>query len=226
MTDEQALREQARRAVHAAIGPSGAPAELGTTHRKAQRVLDSQLALRPRASRPEVACRKGCAMCCHLRVMATPAEVLGLVHYMQQQLGAEAMDAAAARIAFAAAQLRLLPRERLLLTNVACPVLVDGACGAYAARPLNCRAYHSLDYDACLASFLEPADTSLTHPHSAPDARVHEGVQLGLIEVLRSAGVDSRQYELVTAMDEALRDLQASERFARGETVFRTALQL
>lgn len=165
-------------------------------------------------------------MCCHLRVMATPAEVLGLVQYMKQQMQAEAFAAAVARIAATAARLHSLPPDRLLLTNVACPMLAEGACTAYAARPLNCRAYHSLDYNACLSSFLEPDDASLAHPQSAPEARVHEGVQLGLMDVLRSAGVDSRQYELVTALDEALKDPQAAERFARGETVFRAALQV
>lgn len=226
MTNEQAVREQARQAVHQAVSDGARRDDLDGVQRKVQRVLDAQLALTPRASRSQVACAKGCAMCCHLRVMATPAEVFALVGYMRRQLDQDAFEMRAARIASVAAQVHGLPRERLLLTNIACPLLVDGACSMYPARPFNCRAYHSLDYDACLASFEHPADTSLSHPQSALQARVHEGVQQGFLDVLRKVNVDSSQYELVTALDEALQDPQAEQRFARGDAVFRRALRL
>ena len=164
-------------------------------------------------------------MCCHLRVMATPAEVFGLVRYMRRELDARAMDETTRRIAETAARLRALPRERLLATNVPCPLLVDNACSMYPARPFNCRAYHSLDYDACVDSFHNPQDSSRTHPQSALVTRINEGVQQGLIEALQRSGVDAGQYELVTALDEALADPETEARFSRGETAFRRALR-
>src|SRR5690606_1183681 len=107
----------------------------------------------------------------------------------------------------------------------ACPLLVDNACSMYPARPFNCRAYHSLDRDACLASFNHPEDPGLTHPQSALLPRINEGVQLDFIDLLDQAGADTRQYELVTALDEALHDPDAEGRHLRGEAAFQRALQ-
>ena len=164
-------------------------------------------------------------MCCHLRVMATPAEVFGLARYIRRQLATTALQDLTRRIADTATHLHAIPRERLLATNVACPLLVDGACSMYAARPFNCRAYHSLDVDACTASFNNPDDASLTHPQSAIVARINEGVQQGLADELGKAGLDRSQYELVTALDEALSDPGAEARFLRGEAASRGALR-
>ena len=192
MHDERALREQARRAVHESAGPVAGPAELDGVQRKVRRTLEAQLAGVRRSHAP-LACTRGCAMCCHLRVMATPADVFGLIRYMRTRLDRPALDALAGRIAEASARLHALPRERLLSTNLACPLLVDNACSMYPARPFNCRAYHSLDRDACLASFNHPEDPGLTHPQSALLTRINEGVQLGSIDLLDQAGADTRQ---------------------------------
>lgn len=224
MQDEQALREQARRAVHSAVADRPAAKDLDRLQRHARRTLDDQLARVRRAHAPP-ACARGCAMCCHLRVMATPGEVFGLLAYMRRQLDRAGLDEVSQQISETAARLHALPRERLLSTNVPCPLLVDNACSMYPARPFNCRAYHSLDLDACLASFQEPDNHALTHPQSATITRINEGVQQGLVDGLGQAGVDARQYELVTALDEALADEDAEPRFLRGEPAFHRALR-
>ena len=221
---ETALREQARQAVRSADAPAADAPGLERLQRHARRTLDEQLA-RIRRLHAAPACARGCAMCCHLRVMATPAEVFGLARYIRRQLAAGALQELARQVSGTAIRLRGIPRERLLATNVPCPLLVDGACSMYAARPFNCRAYHSLDVDACTASFNNPGDASLTHPQSAMVARVNEGVQQGLADVLGQAGLDRSQYELVTALDEALSDPAAEARFLHGEPAFRSALR-
>lgn len=218
---ERALRDRSRRAVLEAMPRGMGRGDVEALRRRTLKVLDARLVEEvPRQSRSRVACAKGCAMCCHLRVMATPAEVLGLAAYIRGSLADDELVALAARISAAAAHIRALPRERVLATNIPCPLLVDGACGMYPARPLNCRAYHSLEVEACRVSFEHPDDLSLTHPQSAAISRVNEGVQQGFIEAMRGVAVDTGQYELVTALDEALQDPDAGLRFERGETVF------
>ena len=188
--------------------------------RQLLRTLDAELARVPAADRGPVACRSGCDLCCHLRVMATPAEVFGLLEYLQATLDAEAFAAFQARVVAAAARLAGVAPAQILATNLACPVLVDGRCSGYAARPFNCRAYHSLDRDACQQSFDAPADAALNHPQYAAVARVHEGVQAGHVAGLADAGFDHQQYELVTALAEALADPDARTRFERRGRAF------
>ena len=223
MQDERALRDQARQAVREAGGDPARP-DLERLQRHARRTLDGQLA-RIRPAHAPMACARGCALCCHLRGMAPPAEVFALARYMRRELGPRGLEEAGQRIAGTAARLRALPPGSLLATNVPCPLLVDDACSMYPARPFNCRAYHSLDYAACLESFNDPGNATLTHPQSALVARINEGVQQGLHDAVRASGLDTRQYELVTALDEALSDPDAEARFLRGEPAFRTALR-
>ena len=189
--------------------------------RSVLRRLDAELGRVPASDRGPVACAAGCDLCCHLRVMTTPVEVFGLLDYLRSAFDASWFDGFRARVAAAASRLAGLTRSEVLATNLPCPVLVDGRCAGYAARPLNCRAYHSLARDACERSFDAPGDSSLGHPQYASVARVHEGVQAGFVSGLRGAGFDASEVELVTALAEALDDEDCAARFDRGERAFR-----
>lgn len=188
--------------------------------RRVLRLLEEQLRRIPPEQRRRPACAAGCDLCCHLRVMSTPVEVFGLLDYLERTLDQDAFDAFAGRVRSTAAALAALPSARVLTVNLPCPALVDGVCSGYAARPLNCRSYHSLDRTACEASFRAPEDLSLGHPQNAADARVHEGVQSGFVAGLGAAGYDQRQVELVTALAEALDDPGARIRFRDGGDAF------
>lgn len=226
MTKELALRDQARRAVNALVPSDANRSDVEPVRRKALKALDAQITHVPRTSLARIACAKGCSLCCHLRVMATPAEVIGLAAFMRQTLPPARLEALTGTIAASAAAIRAVPVSKLLSTNIACPLLLDGACSMYAARPFNCRAYHSLDYQACLDSFNHPDDHGLGHPQSALLSRVNEGVQQGFIDVLDRVDADKAQYELVTALDETFHDPEVPQRFMRGEAAFRAALKL
>lgn len=193
--------------------------------RLALRLLDEELArLPPRPHAP--ACAAGCAMCCHLRVAATPVEVFGLLDYLVKSQSAAGWQAMRGRIAATARDVHALAPRALLVTNLPCPVLEEGRCAGYAGRPLNCRAYHSLDVAACERSFARPDDLSLGHPQDAAVARVNEGLQRGFIDAQAGAGLDAAQYELATALEEAIDDPGARQRFANGERAFLRALRL
>ncbi len=188
--------------------------------RQTQRLVDDELKRLPAAERGPVACRAGCDFCCHLRVMATPIEVFTLLDFIQRTFSEEDFVALADRIVHTDRKLRKLPDKKVLTTNLPCPVLVDGRCSAYAARPLNCRSYHSLSREACEDSFNHPRDLERGHPELTAVAKVHEGAQAGFQAAFERAGFDQRQYELVTALAEALDDEHARARFERGEHAF------
>lgn len=208
---------QVVRKVFARRGPDGA---LRQVHRE----LAQQLERLPREDRSPVACEAGCDFCCHLRVMATPVEVFAVLDYAEQTLDAKAHEAFLARLGSAEDKLRALPEDSILLTNIACPLLVDGCCSIYPARPLNCRSYHSVSRQACEVSFNNPHDLSLGHPQYTAVAKVNEGLQSGFIRGFADQGLDKRQYELVTALAEAVADPQCRERYQRGEQAFLKAL--
>lgn len=194
--------------------------------REAQRVVESQMRRLSPADRGPLACEAGCDFCCHLRVMATAPEVFALLDYLRANLDEEAFAAFEERVEATDRQLRELPADRILRTNIPCPALVEGFCSGYPARPLNCRSYHSTSKAACEDSFNHPEDLDRGHPEIKALAQVHQGAQAGFLSALERAGQDAQQYELATALAEALRDPGARERLKSGETVFRQPLEV
>lgn len=188
--------------------------------RQAQRVIESEIQRLPRDERGPLACRAGCDFCCHLRVMVTPVEVFALLEYLRQTLDPAAWADFTEAVTSTDRTLRELPADKVLTTNLPCPVLAAGQCRGYPARPLNCRSYHSLSRQACEESFRQPDNLDLGHPQLTALAKVHEGGQSGFVAALREAGFDARQYELVSALAEALDDPEASTRFSNREQAF------
>lgn len=99
----------------------------------------------------EVACGHGCDDCCHAVFDLTPIEALALAQAFRglpRQERREALrraDKAAAAFDRLAAQALALPVEERIAAfsqaRIACPLLWEGRCLAYAARPLTCRLY-------------------------------------------------------------------------------------
>lgn len=216
---QQRIRAEARARAYGEARRTLSGGDAENSRRIVLRVLDGELRRLPPADRGPVACTAGCDMCCHLRVMATPVEVFGLLEYLERTLDAVRFAALAARARRARETLDGLPPARLLTTNLACPALEEGRCLGYPARPFNCRSYHSLDRDACQQAFDDP-EHAPGHPELAPVARVHAGVQGGFMAALGEAGFDATQVELASAMAEALDDPDARERFRRGGKAF------
>lgn len=100
--------------------------------------------LRDTDAHGELACRSGCAHCCHFPVGVTFAEAVRLSEAVRQdpRLRRRVLDEAASTASQTWSELVARP----------CPLLVDGACARYAERPLPCRALGSRDADACAAS--------------------------------------------------------------------------
>ena len=77
-----------------------------------------------------VECRKGCSFCCHLRVTATPLEVVRIAANIDHQRRSSVLSTAETVAGLDA-------RQRLV-RSVPCPLLLEGACSAYEVRPLTC----------------------------------------------------------------------------------------
>lgn len=113
-----------------------------------ENALAAALAANPpyRDEMKRIACRRGCAFCCHVDVAVTPLEAIRLARLSRH--------AAAAGIGVAArADAAAAPRFR------PCPLLKDGACSVYDARPFACRALYSFDAAACETGFTTGART-------------------------------------------------------------------
>ncbi len=95
---------------------------------------------------PLKACQKGCGECCGHRVIVTPIEAIAAFRWIQTNWSEEQIS-------------ELKQRARVYKEDFAkglpdwspipCPMVIEGSCSIYAARPVTCRVHHSFDVELC-----------------------------------------------------------------------------
>jgi len=192
-------------------------------NRGAQRALDFVEELNERViaeGGKRLACRAGCSLCCSLRVTAMAHEIFVIVEYLAMHFSPEKMRALVQRLAAHAEKVLPLSPEEHATRNTPCPMLQEGCCSIYPARPHVCRRHHSLDLAACEYIYQNPGDLDFPAPH---DPELFEALTEAMdysIEVYRQLGFDSTVYELGTALAEALDDPECWRRWQAGERAF------
>jgi Fe-S-cluster containining protein len=107
--------------------------------------------------------------------------------------------------------------------NLKCPFLQQGRCTIHAARPQTCRNYHATSVAGCRQACEEPDNLGID-PEFAPGVYQAGAAHVEAFSAaLRDAGYDVKAYELNAALDAALSDPGARERFESGLPPF-TAL--
>ncbi|MBS1212473.1 MAG: hypothetical protein H6R26_1089 [Proteobacteria bacterium] len=171
---------------------------------------------------PPLACHKGCATCCTLRVTATAPEVLMIARYVRwsaDKLKALNIDLAE-RIFSTDEKTRGLDEQQRVALRLRCPYIHNGACLIYQVRPLACRGHASYDVRACAEA---ASGRSSEIPYSAPHMTVRSLVQNAMQSALRDAGLAFGLYELNHAVSIALRGETCCQAWLEGEDVFAPA---
>jgi Fe-S-cluster containining protein len=181
-------------------------------------VRDAVLKAPPRTP---LACREGCAWCCHKTVGTAAPEVLRIAAYLRQTLTPEELQVTRARVNELAEQRRALRPDRRSRARLPCALLVENRCSVYPVRPLTCRGYNSADARRCEQS-LEPASQAVV-PSYAPQQRLCTFVLDGMRAGLAESRLDGELLELTAALQIALTLPDAAERWLAGEAVFASA---
>ncbi|MDD2768318.1 MAG: YkgJ family cysteine cluster protein [Methylococcus sp.] len=171
---------------------------------------------------PPLACHKGCATCCTLRVTATAPEVLMIGRYVRwsddrfKSIGIDLPT----RIAEADTITRGLDETERVALRRRCPYIDDGVCLIYQVRPLACRGHASYDVRACVEA---AAGRTAEIPYSGPHLTVRSLVQNAMQSSLRDAGLAFGLYELNHAVCIALQNDTCCEEWLSGADVFAAA---
>jgi hypothetical protein len=198
--------------------------ELG---RNAQRLMDAtcdELTVLGGTSHPLLACRAGCAWCCYLLVSVAAPEALVIAEHLRATLSVDALGVVAARVAALDAMTHALPAQERFNQRRPCALLVDNHCSIYAVRPILCRGWTSYDAAQCELA-LRQAEDNLPVDHHAEIRQAASEIEQELLAATRAAGLPTRQLELTAALRIALETPDAAERWARGEDVFKEALE-
>jgi hypothetical protein len=158
---------------------------------------DAWAALRPQVvQQGALACRAGCAACCHQRVAVLPAEADLIAEHVRVHDPGRLARLAAPRGAHDPCPF-LDPGDAFGVQRGS----AGGTCSIYALRPLRCRGLHSRDAAACRKWLdgLQPVGADLTafalEPIGLMDAAL-----AGLGQALGEAGADTATLELAPAV--------------------------
>jgi Fe-S-cluster containining protein len=108
-------------------------------------------------------CKKGCEWCCHQPVFALDYEIEYLNDFINCNFDEETKREIKQRAEQKNQKLGMLSESELLNSKHPCALLKNGACIAYAARPMACRIYLSSDVNSCLNFYHQP-DDDLNYP--------------------------------------------------------------
>ena len=159
--------------------------------------------------RNDLACARGCALCCAQTVVVSAAEAFAVA----AQIAARADTVAA---------LQAHPRRQLGEPRTdwrPCPLLAaDNDCAVYAARPLSCHGFFSFDLSACIDFFAARRSDTSFMPQDRQQVMIVCRMMLGAAHLLTGHGEQSG-YELTSAVAAILAIPGAEARWHRGENV-------
>ena len=143
-----------------------------------------------------VACKKGCSWCCHQPVYAVSHEFHFLWQFMKLNMN-EAERESVVQKAFDAYRKRSrLSDEEINNSKMPCPLLKNGACSVYEARPMACRIYLSMSALSCKTFFDYPEDKSNFPALLEFPLRAGQMMNEGFTEGLKLAHLHNTEYLL------------------------------
>ncbi len=160
-----------------------------------------------------LACRAGCTWCCYFSVDVRAVEAFSILDFVEQTFSPQEQERIYSEVRANSVVFSGLSENERATRNLKCPFLSDGRCGIYAARPQSCRNYHATDAAGCQKSFEDPQDFDID-PEFAPGVYQVGGAHVEAFNgALEDAGYDIAAYELNCAINAALSDAGARQRF-------------
>jgi Fe-S-cluster containining protein len=195
------------------------PRQMMTALRWAATELDRTYATTPPDVLATVACRSGCAACCHVPVDVQAHEVFLAADHIQTHFSPDALAALILKLAAHRAGIAALGKGARDASRQPCALLVADACSIYADRPQPCRSHHANDAAVCTAHRTDPTVDVTKVYIPALRARMF-AVMLGVDEAFEAVGYDDRAYDFGSALHEALTNCLPLVQWMRRQVAF------
>jgi Fe-S-cluster containining protein len=170
---------------------------------------DSIIALAERQDM-KVACFKGCHWCCHQAVYANSYELHFLSEKIKEKFSADELAEILKKTEEKSSITSNLTEEQILKYKSPCPLLFEGACSIYSARPMACRIYLSTKLDTCLEFYNHPENE--TNFPALIDFPLRAGRMLneGFRAALKEYGIETAEFRLEEGLRIVLKNTQPS----------------
>lgn len=168
----------------------------------------------------KIACQIGCSYCCFLRVSAGAHEIFLITDFIRKHFSNTDRENLEKQLQSHQSSIVGLSRQEHRTTNLQCPLLVDNKCSVYSVRPFSCRRYHSVDASSCKYSFDNPKDESECNDRDIDLEMWWQEVGAMFYQAYEAMGLDTRTYELGSALYEALKNPRSEKRWRTKKKAF------
>ncbi|HAQ18918.1 MAG TPA: hypothetical protein DCR40_06735 [Prolixibacteraceae bacterium] len=169
---------------------------------------DSLIALAKRQN-INVACFKGCHWCCHQAVFANSYELHFLSEKIKILFNSEELAVIIAKTDAKYTITSELPEDEILKYKSPCPMLKNGACSAYSARPMACRIYLSTKLDSCLTFYQHPENEENFPALIDFPLRAGRMMNEGFGAALKEFGIETAEFRLEEGLKTVLKNNQS-----------------
>ncbi|MSP47865.1 MAG: hypothetical protein EXQ95_00925 [Alphaproteobacteria bacterium] len=166
-----------------------------------------------------LACKKGCAHCCHLAVMTEGATVMRIADHVRETFTTAERTLLDMRLIVYEDKVEKMTQSQRSMARLPCPLLVDGVCTVHPVRPLVCRSFNSYDVESCEKQIHGGGSTGDIPAWNVPwllGLALESGVKGALVE----SGYADGDLELGLALKAVLDHPHAGERWLAGDRLF------
>lgn len=142
------------------------------------------------------ACKKGCHWCCHQPVFALDYELEYLRDFIAMNFDSSTQKQIAVRADEKRRKLENLSGDSLLNSKFPCPLLENGVCIAYTARPVACRIYLSSNLETCIKFYQNPDDENSVPALLYLPMRLGRMLNEGFKAALKANGIQVNEFRI------------------------------
>jgi Fe-S-cluster containining protein len=174
------------------------------------------------SSNSRVDCKKGCAWCCHQSVFVLPHEAFYLFKYIQGMDDKKFADTLKERIIQKNEVTGKKDLNFILSNTQPCPFLEDKICSVYAARPMACRLFHSMDVQSCITERENPLNMGRYAKLYELPLRAGRMLNEGIGAWFTEKGIKSTEWIIESSLHLLIQDEKQIYYWLKGEENFKT----
>lgn len=158
-------------------------------------LIDSLAVMAQKQSRP-IHCKKGCSYCCHQAVFANSYELHYLGNFIKARFDSSGIQNIKEKAGAKNKVTSKLDEKSVLNYKSPCPLLKDGTCSVYDARPMACRIYLSTDVGSCIEFYENPTNEKNYPALLEFPLMAGRMMNEGFMAALKEAGIEIAEFRL------------------------------